>query len=104
MTLDQLGTLFDALTKLVGALASLCTLFIVIWKAIPTLEQIHQQTNSLALKAEAGARALGVQEGLQQAAELDPHVASAARAVLAVAAEQARVVLASAADTAHRTD
>jgi hypothetical protein len=81
--------IIDAIPKFVSAITGLLTLFLMWRVAIPKLEQIHVQTNSLAAKAEAGARAIGVQEGLKQALDADPAVARAAALVLSVAADRA---------------
>ena len=54
---DGLALIFNSTVNVV--------MLILLWKwIIPQIRQIHTQTNSLAAKAEAGARALGVQEGL----------------------------------------
>jgi hypothetical protein len=94
------STLIDDVTKLISAGCGLVTLFLAWQKIIPRLEEIHAQTNSLAVKAEAGAHAAGVQEGLKQAAEIDPGVAAAAKLVLDAAADRAAVLLAAAAERA----
>ena len=94
------AVVIDSATKLVSAGCGVLTLFLAWKRILPRLDEIHQQTNGLAVKAEAGARAEGVQEGLKQAGAIDPAVAAAAAMVLAVAADRAAGVLASAADNA----
>lgn len=98
------STLIDASTKLIGSGCGVLTLFLAWRRILPRLDEIHAQTNSLALKAEAGAHARGIQEGLSQAAVIDPAVAAAARLVLKEAARRAAIVLAAAADTAANHD
>jgi len=91
--------LIDSFTKCISAGCGVGTLYLIWRRALPQLAEIHKQTNSLAIKAEAGARALGVQEGLKQAVDhSDPAVVAAAAAlVLDVAAKRAAEVLAQAA-------
>ena len=62
-------TLVDAITKIVSCATGVATLYLAWTRILPRLDEIHTQTNSLALKAEAAAKAMGVLEGLQQAAD-----------------------------------
>ena len=64
--------LIDSATKCISAGCGVGTLYLIWRRALPRLDEIHAQTNSLAIKAEAGARAMGVQEGLKQAGLGDP--------------------------------
>ena len=64
MTLELI---IDAIPKFISAITGLLTLYLMWRVALPKLEEIHVQTNSLAAKAEAGARAEGVQQGIKQA-------------------------------------
>jgi hypothetical protein len=89
----DLSLLIDDATKLISAGCGILTLFLAWKRILPRLDEIHQQTNSLAVKAEAGAHAMGVQEGLKLAADVDPAIAIAAKLVLDVAAERAAKVL-----------
>ena len=61
--------LIDAICKIVGALASIGTLIILVHRALPIIDQIHIQTNSLAQKAESAAHVSGVIEGRRLAAQ-----------------------------------
>jgi hypothetical protein len=61
--------LVDAITKIVSCATGVATLYLAWTRILPRLDEIHTQTNSLALKAEAAAKAMGVLEGLQQAAD-----------------------------------
>ena len=65
--------IIDTLTKVISMLVSVCTLYLAWTRILPRLDQIHTQTNSLAEKAEAGARALGVLEGIAQQSEKQQH-------------------------------
>ena len=65
--------IIDTLAKVVSTLVSVCTLYLAWTRILPRLDQIHTQTNSLAAKAEAGARALGVMEGIAQQVERQQH-------------------------------
>jgi len=61
--------LVDATTKVISCATGVATLYLAWTRILPRLDEIHTQTNSLALKAEAAAKAMGVLEGLQQAAD-----------------------------------
>lgn len=58
MTLGELGELLNGLAA-VGIL-------VMSWRHARKLEQVHKQTNSLALRNEAIAKELGVREGIEQ--------------------------------------
>jgi hypothetical protein len=65
----SVDTLVDAITKVISCATGVATLCLAWTRILPRLDEIHTQTNSLALKAEAAARAMGVLEGLKQASE-----------------------------------
>jgi hypothetical protein len=89
----DISIVIDETTKLIGSACGVLTLFLAWSRILPRLDQIHEQTNSLAVKAEAGAHALGVQQGIKLATEIDPAVAVAAKAVLDAAVEKAAAAI-----------
>ncbi len=69
--MSELAEIVDMLTKIAGTLASIGTLYLLWGKALPKIEQIHVQTNSLTDRlvesTQTIAHAAGVKEGLIQA-------------------------------------
>ena len=55
--------IIDAACKIAGAFASIGTLGLIWMRAIPKINEIHEQTNGLTRKVEIAAHAAGVLEG-----------------------------------------
>ena len=95
--MSTLQLIIDDIPKFISALTGLMTVFLMWRVAIPKLDQIHTQTNNLAARAEAGAHAQGVQEGMKQAVQESVKQALGANTEVAKVAAEALSVAANAA-------
>ena len=75
--------IIDVACKIAGAFASIGTLVLICARAIPKIDEIHEQTNGLTRKVEIAAHAAGVLEGRK----ISQQAIAAAAELKAVAAD-----------------